>query len=74
MVSHSIGGQTYTTVYAHLNSRNVGTGQVVAKGQQIGIMGNTGHSYGQHLHFELHKGAWNVSKTNAVNPLNYVSM
>jgi len=74
MVSHSIGGQTYTTVYAHLNSRNVGSGQVVAKGQQIGIMGNTGHSYGQHLHFELHKGAWNVSKTNAVNPLSYVSM
>lgn len=74
MVSHSIGGQTYTTVYAHLSSRNVGSGQVVAKGQQIGIMGNTGHSFGQHLHFELHKGAWNVSKTNAVNPLNYVSM
>lgn len=74
MVSHSIGGQTYTTVYAHLSSRNVGSGQVVAKGQQIGIMGNTGHSFGQHLHFELHKGAWNVSKTNAVNPLSYVSM
>ncbi|AZV45243.1 murein hydrolase activator EnvC family protein [Peribacillus asahii] len=72
-ISHSIGGQLYTTVYAHLNSRQASAGQVVSKGQQIGIMGNTGHSYGQHLHFEVHKGPWNVSKSNAVNPLNYVS-
>ncbi|MEH6946521.1 peptidoglycan DD-metalloendopeptidase family protein [Bacillus sp. JJ634] len=72
-ISHSIGGQLYTTVYAHLKSRQASAGQVVSKGQQIGLMGNTGHSYGQHLHFELHKGPWNVSKSNAVNPLNYVS-
>ncbi|MBA9026764.1 murein hydrolase activator EnvC family protein [Peribacillus huizhouensis] len=74
MVSHSINGQTFTSVYAHLNSMSVSAGQVVSKGQQVGYMGNTGHSYGQHLHFELHKGAWNAAKSNAVNPLNYVSM
>lgn len=74
MISHSIGGQTYTTVYAHLRSRSVSSGQAVSKGQQIGYMGNTGRSFGQHLHFELHKGPWNVSKTNAVNPLNYIPM
>jgi murein DD-endopeptidase MepM/ murein hydrolase activator NlpD len=55
-----------------MNSRKVSEGAVVAKGQQIGIMGNTGHSFGQHLHFELHKGPWNYSKSNAVNPLNYI--
>lgn len=71
-VTHSIGGQQWTTVYAHLSSRQASEGAVVAKGQQIGIMGNTGHSFGQHLHFELHKGAWNYSKSNAVNPLNYI--
>ncbi|WP_336864353.1 murein hydrolase activator EnvC family protein [Peribacillus frigoritolerans] len=71
-VTHSIGGQQWTTVYAHMNSRLASEGAVVAKGQQIGIMGNTGRSYGQHLHFELHKGAWNYSKSNAVNPLNYI--
>ncbi|PAK37731.1 murein hydrolase activator EnvC family protein [Peribacillus simplex] len=71
-VTHSIGGQQWTTVYAHLSSRQASEGAVVAKGQQIGIMGNTGHSYGQHLHFELHKGPWNYSKSNAVNPLNYI--
>ncbi|MED3689438.1 peptidoglycan DD-metalloendopeptidase family protein [Peribacillus butanolivorans] len=71
-VTHSISGQQWTTVYAHLSSRQASTGSVVAKGQQIGIMGNTGHSFGQHLHFELHKGAWNYSKSNAVNPLDYI--
>ena len=71
-VTHNISGQTWTTVYAHLSSRQASTGAVVAKGQQIGIMGNTGHSYGQHLHFELHKGTWNYSKSNAVNPLSYI--
>lgn len=72
-ISHSIDGQLYTTVYAHMSSRLASSGQVVAKGEQIGYMGNTGHSYGQHLHFEVHQGPWNASKSNAVNPLNYVS-
>lgn len=72
-ISHSIDGQLYTTVYAHMSSRQASSGQVVSKGQQIGYMGNTGHSYGQHLHFEVHKGPWNAAKSNAVNPLNYVS-
>lgn len=72
-ISHSINGQLFTTVYAHLSSRLASAGQVVAKGERIGYMGNTGHSYGQHLHFEVHQGPWNASKSNAVNPLNYVS-
>nr|WP_246629126.1 M23 family metallopeptidase [Mesobacillus maritimus] len=71
-VSHSINGQVYTTVYAHMSSRSVGSGAVVKKGQRIGTMGNTGQSFGQHLHFELHKGKWNGSKSNAVNPLSYL--
>lgn len=71
-ISHRINGQTYTTVYAHLSSYSVGTGQTVKQGQQIGIMGNTGDSQGQHLHFELHVGEWNQSKSNAVNPMPYL--
>jgi peptidoglycan hydrolase CwlO-like protein len=73
-ISHSINGQIYTTVYAHMRSRGVSEGEVVSKGQQIGIMGNTGRSYGQHLHFELHKGPWNISKSNAVNPVGIVPL
>ncbi|PLT28991.1 peptidase M23 [Peribacillus deserti] len=71
-ISHSINGQVYTTVYAHMQSFSVSTGQVVAKGQQIGVMGSTGQSTGQHLHFELHKGSWNAAKSNAVNPVGIV--
>ncbi|PLR83181.1 peptidase M23 [Bacillus canaveralius] len=72
-IAHSINGQTFTSVYAHMSSRAVQSG-FVAKGQQIGIMGNTGDSDGQHLHFELHKGGWNSAKSNAVNPAAYVPL
>ncbi|WP_404356139.1 peptidoglycan DD-metalloendopeptidase family protein [Cytobacillus firmus] len=73
-IAHSVGGQTYTTVYAHMRSRSVGSGQTVSKGQQIGIMGNTGQSYGQHLHFELHRGSWDAAKSNAINPVGIVPL
>ena len=75
-IAHSIDGQTYTTVYAHMKSgsRKVSAGQVVSKGQRIGTMGNTGDSQGQHLHFELHKGEWNQAKSNAINPVGIVPL
>ncbi|QXE02852.1 murein hydrolase activator EnvC [Terribacillus sp. DMT04] len=72
-VTHSINGKTYTTVYAHLTSMNVSADQRVSQGQQIGTMGNTGMSHGQHLHFELHTGSWNDSKSNAVDPRSYLN-
>ncbi|MGP3738089.1 murein hydrolase activator EnvC family protein [Bacillus sp. 4A_MP2] len=71
-ITHNINGQTYQTVYAHLSTRSVSTGQRVEQGQFLGYMGNTGQSYGQHLHFEIHKGLWNGAKSNAVNPAQYI--
>jgi len=41
------------TGYAHLESYSVKAGQPVRAGQQIGITGNTGFSFGRHLHFFL---------------------
>lgn len=41
------------TVYAHLSKLKVKTGDVVESGQVIGLGGNTGHSRGTHLHFEI---------------------
>ena len=70
-VLHRIDGKVFTTLYAHMEARHVSAGQSVSKGQQIGIMGNTGRSTGKHLHFEIHNGAWN-GQANAVNPLKYL--
>lgn len=59
----------YETVYAHLHKRNAVPGQLVKKGDIIGEVGNTGVSSGAHLHFEIHKGEWNIEKSNAFDPL-----
>ncbi|MBC1970597.1 peptidoglycan DD-metalloendopeptidase family protein [Listeria marthii] len=50
-------GNGYQTLYGHMRagSLKVVTGQRVSQGQPIGIMGSTGQSTGQHLHFEIHK-------------------
>lgn len=41
------------TLYAHLRDVDVTMGQQVDQGQRIGYMGNTGNSYGAHLHWEV---------------------
>ncbi|MEK4384866.1 peptidoglycan DD-metalloendopeptidase family protein [Solibacillus sp. FSL W7-1464] len=74
MVTHSIEGQLFTTTYAHLSGFNTSVGASVSKGQQIARLGNSGNSTGPHVHFEIHVGEWNGSRSNAVNPLNYISL
>jgi murein DD-endopeptidase MepM/ murein hydrolase activator NlpD len=41
------------TVYAHLSKLLVESGQTVFAGTLLGLGGNTGHSYGSHLHYEI---------------------
>ncbi|MGN7409984.1 M23 family metallopeptidase [Sporosarcina sp. SAFN-010] len=72
MIRHSIGGQTYDTIYAHLSSIGVAVGNTVSQGQIIGKSGNTGNSTGPHLHFELHKGGFLSNNNNAVDPKPYL--
>lgn len=63
VVNHGDGVLTY---YAHLSNITVSVGQSVKQGQVIGQAGNTGYSFGAHLHFGLMiNGSW-------VNPLNYL--
>ena len=63
MIDH---GQGYVTVYAHLSSYLVSVCQVVGQGTLIGYSGNTGNSFGAHLHFEIRIGGKNVNPYDIV--------
>lgn len=63
LINHKNG---FKTLYAHMSSLSVKKGQIVEKGEKLGIMGNTGNSKGTHLHFEIHKNG------TPQNPLNHL--
>lgn len=46
-------GYGFATLYAHLSSISVSYGDRVVKAQIIGRVGNTGRSFGPHLHYEV---------------------
>ena len=46
-------GNGLTTLYAHLASWQVNVGDTIQAGDTIGVGGNTGRSFGAHLHFEM---------------------
>jgi LysM repeat protein len=50
MIDH---GNGYITLYGHLSQINVVPCQAVYAGTLIGLAGNTGNSFGAHLHFEV---------------------
>jgi hypothetical protein len=56
----------YATSYSHLKSMNVKPGDKVQKGQEIGLVGHTGLSDKDHLHFELLKNG------EAIDPIKYL--
>jgi murein DD-endopeptidase MepM/ murein hydrolase activator NlpD len=62
VVNHSFG---FKTRYAHLSAFKVQKGQIIKRGEIIGLVGTSGKSTGPHLHYEVEK---NSSK---VNPINY---
>ncbi len=59
-------GNGYSTVYTHLSQINVSVCMSVGQGTLIGLAGNTGNSFGAHLHFEIRYGGANV------NPFDFV--
>ncbi len=63
-------GNGVETLYAHMldNSLMVSPGDYVQKGQTIGRVGNTGYSFGAHLHFEVRVNG------NRLNPAPYLGL
>lgn len=64
-VTHANGSKTR---YAHLQYVSVSKGKRVERGTTLGYMGNSGNSYGTHLHFEYYTPAGVRS-----NPLPYLT-
>jgi len=59
-------GNGVSTAYGHNTGVAVGVGQAVAQGQLVAYSGNTGHSTGPHIHFEVRING------SAVDPLGYL--
>ncbi len=64
IIHHANGLETY---YAHMSKRNVSAGDHVKSGDIIGLCGNTGRSYGSHLHFEIRYMGQAMNPENVVD-------
>ena len=59
-------GNGLLTRYGHLSKIEVQIGDVIERGQEIGLIGSTGRSTGPHLHFEIRLG------DKAINPRRFL--
>lgn len=68
-IDHVINGQSVSTLYGHMiyGSRQVSAGQYVEAGQVIGLVGSTGRSTANHLHFETRIGG------SLVDPISWLN-
>ena len=62
-LSHGFG---YSTVYGHLDQISVEPGDLIHRGDQVGLLGNSGRSTGPHLLYEV------IEDGKSVNPLYYI--
>lgn len=58
----------YITYYAHCSKINVSVGDLVEKGEEISLVGNTGNSTGPHCHFEIRYN------NERLDPLDFVKL
>jgi len=58
IIQHNYGFQT---LYGHMDKLKIKNGQYVKRGDVIGYMGETGASYGVHLHYEIKKDGVHIN-------------
>lgn len=58
------------SLYAHCSSLSVSTGQTVTRGDEIGKVGSTGESTGDHLHLEVYRDGVSLNPAYFVDPGN----
>ncbi len=73
LIVHNYNGQQIISSYCHMSSINVSKGQFVDASTQLGTIGQTGHAFGPHLHFELSSGAYGWNGGSWINPRNMVN-
>ena len=62
-----------TVLYAHMKDKpTLKVGAKIKAGQKLGTMGNTGNSYGAHLHIEIQSGATWGYGANLLDPNKYI--
>jgi len=79
IIKHTVSGTVFYSLYAHMESPgSVSAGQIVNAGQQVGVVGNTGNSFGAHLHFMLISDEYSnygpycaYSSTKCFDPIEY---
>ncbi|MFV0249430.1 MAG: murein hydrolase activator EnvC family protein [Bacilli bacterium] len=78
VVHHNVNGKNYTSVYAHLKTITVTSGQTVNKNTQIGTMGGGSDTqsydkctYGQHLHLTIATGLYGIDYSRW-SDMNYI--
>ncbi|HYK75726.1 MAG TPA: M23 family metallopeptidase [Daejeonella sp.] len=58
----------FETLYGHLSKIDVKEGQKISANQVVGLIGSTGRSTGNHLHYEVRKNS------KPINPINFLSL
>ena len=79
LIAHNVNGKLVFSQYAHLSSYNVSVNEDVDINTIIGYMGNTGLSFGCHLHLEMsqnigwgYNGSYVNYVKNIISPFTYV--
>ena len=59
-------GKGYKSMYAHLSKIFINETEYIKDNQPIGKIGNTGHSTGNHLHYEI------IKNGKSINPEKFI--